>query len=160
MKTSTDTRTRLDEAPQSHLVATLIAPVALPWDGHAGSEAAGDRPLPAIPDHFALQRMARAERAKLMGELIARATGTARQALIAFVALVRRLADRHRQHREARAREALWRRLDRRTLRDLGLRRSELTGASLPDVDAGSSGAVRHALTCYASPRWTKPCQT
>ena len=141
MKTSTETKTRLDEAPPTSPVAASIAPIALPWDGRAGNEAAGDRPLPPLPDSLALHRLARAERSRHLGELIARAAGSG---LRAFAALWRRSAERRRQRREARALRKVWLRLADHTLRDLGFHRSQLAGMGLAAADAAPCDAVRH----------------
>ena len=150
MKTSTDTKTRLDEAPPASPVAALIAPIALPWNGRAGTEAAGDRPLPALPDSFTLHRMARAERSRLLGELIARAAGSGLRAL---AALWRRSANRRRERRERRALRKVWLRLADSTLRDLGFHRSQLAGMGLAAAGAAPCDAVRHEIARYLLPR-------
>jgi uncharacterized protein YjiS (DUF1127 family) len=86
------------------------------------------------PSSYALYHDARAYRSYALGEIVA-------EALVALVDYVRRAVERARQRREARATYDVLRELDDRSLRDLGLDRSEL--ASLSAELAGETERTR-----------------
>lgn len=85
-------------------------------------EAAGTAPA-APPTSHALHRVARAHRSFILGGMMIRV-------MRAVGASVRRAFARHCQRRDARATYDALRRLDDRTLHDLGFDRSELTSVA------------------------------
>lgn len=97
---------------------------AAAWARHAGAaNGFGDLPtndeaFRAAPSSYDRYQAARAHRAVVLGELMA-------AAMQWLDALVRRAYLRNRERREARAAYEALRRLDDRTLRDLGFHRSE-----------------------------------
>jgi hypothetical protein len=149
MKNSAHRKTHIDETPLTSLVATLIEPIALPWHARTDDDAAGDSPAASIADSFALYRAARAQRSKLIAEMIVRAAAFALRALSARA---RRFAADRRRRRETRASREMMSRLDDHTLRDLGLHRSKLALLDLVSADAACA-AARHPLTACGLPR-------
>ena len=93
---------------------------------------------------YALYEEARANRALLLGELIA----ATMQAIGAFV---RRAWARYRQRREARATYMALRDLDDRTLRDLGFARDELISIAA-EVTGGTERTRVHTVLPHVNP--------
>jgi len=111
----------------------------------AGDGAITDAPS-ARPTSYELYHAARAHCSFTLGEIIV----ALMQALAAFA---RQSLARHRQRRQARSTYDALRQLDDRTLRDLGLERSEIRSVAAEVAGEAERTRVRALLTSHSLPR-------